>query len=451
MSKILMVTNDVVARRMAGPAIRCYELSRQLALAGHEVTLVAEGTTAIPAERVSLLRSVSSERMAALARQHDAIFVQGLSLRQYPSLSRAHIPLVVDLYDPFPLALLEQEKQIDLDLQWLRYSDISSVVREMLEAGDFFVCASQRQRDLWIGALMSVGRINPKTWATDESLRRLIDVVPFGLPSEPPSRRGATLPTEMSEGDVVALWGGGIYNWFDPLTLIRAVARVVPVVPNLKLVFMSSSHPNPGVPPRMWMPARAQQEASALGLLGRHVIFNEEWVPYDQRADWLLSASCGVSTHFNHAETRYSFRTRILDYLWAGLPIITTEGDVLADVVQAKDLGWTVPAQDVERLAEALEEMAVDAPRRAQIAERIDTVARDMTWSSAAEPLVRFCQRPERAADARESRRLNHGRASPPKRFHWALLRLGVSSLREQGVGSTFRRVRRWLRARDRA
>lgn len=446
-----MVTNDVVAPQMAGPAIRCYELGNQLARAGQEVTLVAEGTAEMPAGSVAIARSVTPAAMSALVRDHDVIFVQGLGLRQYPSLRQANVPLIVDLYDPFPLSLLEQEKQIAVELQGVRSREINGVVTEMLEAGDFFVCASQRQRDLWIGALMALGRVNPQTWAADESLKRLIDVVPFGLPSEPPSQRGATLPAGVSEGDVVALWGGGIYNWFDPLTLIRAVARVVPVVPNFKLVFMASGHPNPGVPPRMWMPARARQEASALGLLERHVIFNEEWVPYDQRADWLLSASCGVSTHFNHAETRYSFRTRIMDYLWAALPIITTEGDVLADLVQAKGLGWTVPAQDVERLAEALEAMAVDPRRRAQMAERIQAVARTMTWSAAARPLVRFCQHPERAADAGESRPLRHRPTGSPSsfpRFH--LMRRGVNSLREQGVRPTWLRVGVWLRARGR-
>jgi hypothetical protein len=39
----------------------------------------------------------------------------------------------------------------------------------------------------------------------------------------------------------------------------------------------------------------------------------------------LREADIGVSLHREDVETRYSFRTRVLDYLWAGLPIITTE------------------------------------------------------------------------------------------------------------------------------
>src|SRR5664280_3299763 len=46
--------------------------------------------------------------------------------------------------------------------------------------------------------------------------------------------------------------------------------------------------------------------------------------PYTERSDHLLDADVGVSTHFDHVETEFSFRTRILDYLWTGLPIVAT-------------------------------------------------------------------------------------------------------------------------------
>ena len=71
----------------------------------------------------------------------------------------------------------------------------------------------------------------------------------------------------------------------------------------------------------------------------KFVFFNEAWVPYDQRHNWLLDADCGVTTHFEHVETTFAFRTRVLDYLWAGLPIVTTDGDAFADLVRTERLG----------------------------------------------------------------------------------------------------------------
>jgi glycosyltransferase involved in cell wall biosynthesis len=450
-SRILIVATDVVASRMAGPGIRCFELARQLQQAGHQVTLAAAGSADLTGEAVTLVPQPTPVEMDALARSHDAVLVQGFALRAYPSLRHLDLPLIVDLYDPFPLSLLEQEKHLPGRERQAHSLRVRGILDELLRCGDFFLCASERQRDLWIGSLVAVGRVNPQTWSADDSLRRLIDVVPFGLPESPPQSSGATppgFPLEVSEGDLVVLWGGGIYNWFDPLTLIRAIARIAPNQPRMKLVFMSTDHPNPGVPGQMWMPERARQLAAELGLEGRQVLFNKEWVPYYRRADWLLAADCGVSTHFDHAETRYSFRTRILDYLWAGLPIITTAGDVLADLVQQRGLGWTVPAEDVTALAVALEELAAtgQAERRAMNG-RVLATAVEMTWGRAAQPLLRFCEQLQLAPDSPRNELITNGppsavqlRLEKPRR----LVLAGLTSLRQQGVAATVRRIGAW-------
>jgi len=294
--------------------------------------------------------------------------------------------------------------------------------------------------------------VNPQTWSLDNSLRALIDVVPFGLPESPPeplAGRPAAFPKDVSDRDLVLLWGGGIYNWFDPLSLIQAIARVVPFEPRIKLVFMSTTHPNPGIPPRMWMPQRARDLASALDLQG-HVFFNDDWIPYAHRGGWLLSADCGVSTHFNNAETRYSFRTRILDYLWASLPIITTEGDVLADLVQREGLGWTVPPKDIDALVDAILAMASNASQRRAMRKRIESVAVGMTWAHAAVPLVQFCNHLRKAPDSAAGvwRMAPSTRTGGRPYRLWQLVVLGLSSLRDRGVRATLREARVWWRRR---
>lgn len=97
------------------------------------------------------------------------------------------------------------------------------------------------------------------------------------------------------------------------------------------------------------MATEARRLAGELGLVGSHVFFNEGWVPYDKRQSYLLEADLGVSTHLDHLETAFSFRTRILDYIWASLPIVTTEGDALADLVTGEGLGSSVPPATPKR------------------------------------------------------------------------------------------------------
>src|SRR5205814_6983755 len=157
-------------------------------------------------------------------------------------------------------------------------------------------------------------------------------------------------------------------------TLLRAVDRVRHRVPQVRLYFLGLEHPNPRVP-TMRMAVQAQELAGELGLVDTHAFFNHGWVDYDDRQNYLLEADLGVSTHLDHLETAFSFRTRILDYLWAGLPIVATGGDALADLIETKALGVTVPANDVEALEEALFRVIDDEEFAALCRKNIEVVA----------------------------------------------------------------------------
>jgi glycosyltransferase involved in cell wall biosynthesis len=226
--------------------------------------------------------------------------------------------------------------------------------------------------------------------------------VAFGVPDDPPVQRRHALRGAVpgiEKGDYVLLWGGGLWNWFDPLTLVRAVQLAASRVPSLRLYFMAAPHPNPVVG-EMDIAGRTRALASELELTGRHVFFNDRWIDYQDRADFLLDADVGVSTHPDHVETQFAFRTRLLDCVWAGLPVICTRGDTLADMIAARGMGLTVPPESPEALADAIVELA-DAKRRARAAKALRKAAPEFQWSRVVEPLVRFCREPRLAADRR--------------------------------------------------
>jgi glycosyltransferase involved in cell wall biosynthesis len=275
------------------------------------------------------------------------------------------------------------------------------VLNEQLIRGDFFMCASEKQRDFWLGQLSALGRVNPVTYDEDETLRSLISVVPFGVAETPPVRTRSAVKgvvPGIGAGDRVILWGGGIYNWFDPLTLLRAIDRLRPDRPDVRLFFMGLKHPNPDIP-EMRMAVAARDLSDRLGLTGTHVFFNEGWVDYDDRQNYLLDADIGVSTHLDHIETAMSYRTRVLDYLWASLPTVATAGDALAELIENRRLGLTVPAGDVEALTAALRRLLDDDDLRALMAANAGAAAADLTWSRVLDPLVAFCRSPRRAPD----------------------------------------------------
>lgn len=401
MSRVLFVSNDYVSKKMAGPAIRCFELSKALSRR-HEVTLACENEPDIAAEGFSIVAfRRDAESLRALADRSDVIVLPPYTLAIYAFLKALGKPLVMDLYDPFVLEKLEVYRGEET---WSQFESDLAVLKEQLETGDFFVAGTEDQRSFFLGMLAALGRINPKTYGADKSLGNLVCTIPFGVSSTPPIHSTQVLKgvvEGIAQDDFVLLWAGGVWNWFDPFTLIRAMRRVSEVDGKVKLFFLGVKHPHPAMPTEQFRVANeAKSLAKELGLLDKFVFFNAEWVPYQMRQNFLLEADAGVSTHFDHVENRFSIRTRALDYIWAGLPMIMTDGDHISRLVKERDLGVTVQQKDADALAEAI--MSIRGASQAKIdgyKRQLARTAEEFRWEVIARPLDDYCLSPKLAAD----------------------------------------------------
>jgi len=397
--RIVVATCDAITAKMAGPAIRAWQIARALA-AEHEVVLVTTGLATL-SDPTFDVRVVDDRQLADLERWCDVFIFQGWVVTNRPYLLSSSKILVSDIYDPLHLEQLEQGRDAGEDARRRDVRNATEVLNEQLLRGDFFLCANAKQRDFWLGHLAALGRVNTYTYDEDPTLDSLISIVPFGISDAPPSHTRPAVKgviPGIGPDDKLILWGGGIYNWFDPLTLLRAVDRLRRRQPAVRLLFMGLRHPNPEIP-EMRMAVATRALADELDLSGSHVFFNEGWVPYDDRQNYLLEADIGVSTHLAHLETALSSRTRILDYLWASLPVVATEGDTLATLVEDQGLGLTVAPGDVDALEEALFRLLDDEGFRKTCRENAVTLAPGLAWSNVLQPLVEFCRRPRRAPD----------------------------------------------------
>jgi glycosyltransferase involved in cell wall biosynthesis len=280
------------------------------------------------------------------------------------------------------------------DREFVHLNDLQ-VFNDQIIHGDHFLCANPRQKDLFMGALMSLNRINPECLDLDPTLDNLISVVPFGLTEAEKSGSQKLLRQkypQIQPDDVLLIWGGVMTNWFDPLTLIKAVYKTREENPGIKLFFLSTKHPNPLLP-AFAMAREAQDLSHHLGLTDQSVFFNQEWVEYHKRGGYFGDADMGVSIHKTHFETYYSFRTRILDYLKYELPIICTEGDFFADLVQKENLGLVVASENVDDLAAAIVKLAQDKELRLRMRQNIQKIKPDFCWERVADPLVRYCRK----------------------------------------------------------
>ncbi len=397
--RIAVVTPDVLGDQMAGPAIRAWKIAEALGRE-HDVQLVTTTICARTSDEF-IVRHVDDGQMHEVEAWCDVLVFQGDVLGTHPWLVKSPKVIVGDIYAPMHLEVLEQSRDLDASARRHVVRITAESVNVQLARADFFLCASDKQRDFWLGQLAGVGRINPAVYDRDESLDSLVTVVPFGVEDEKPKRTAPALRgvvDGIGPDDKIVLWGGGVYNWFDPLTLIHAIARLRTRIPNVRLYFMGMQHPNPGVP-TMRVATETRSLAAELGLVGQHVFFNDGWVAYDERQNYLLEADVGVSTHFEHVETAFSFRTRILDYIWASLPIVATAGDSFGEVIERRGFGITVPPEDEEALEEALYQLLSDEERNAACRAAIEAAADSFQWVRVLEPLLQFCRAPRRAAD----------------------------------------------------
>ena len=405
MSRVLLICNDVVGENMAGPGIRYWEFAHVLGQRFPTTLAVPPFVSmeAIPSTETlpaSLCVCNSAQDLRELAQKSDVLITLGVVLLLYPFIADWGKPLVLDMYDPFLLEGLQRRAETDLLEQLTSYENYLEALRVQLRKGDFFLCAGEKQRDYWLGMLAAMGRINPYTYRQDPTLRRLIDVVPFGLPSEPPYHTQTILKgvyKGIKASDKVVLWGGGIWDWLDAPTLIRAMPLILKRRDDVKIFFMGVKRSNQDTA-KMKAVDEAITLSKELRLYDEYVFFND-WVPYNERQNYLLEADIGVSLHLDHIEARFAFRTRMLDYLWAGLPVVCTEGDVMGERLAAEDLAHLVPPGGVKEVAQTILSLLEKPDLRPIYRERSRALVNAYHWEVLTRPLVDFCRSPSLAPD----------------------------------------------------
>jgi len=392
---LLIVSDDIVSKEMAGPAIRVWNFAKILA-EKMNVILAIPNQVDLPEQTFKIVQYKDRSSLRELVDISDIVLCGGMTFSRYDCIRNSDKYIIMDIYDPYNIATLAEYRNETIERQFEVYKTIHVNVNEMLYYGDFYICASERQRDFWLGMLSALNRVNPYSFNQDPQLRGLIDVVPFGLPDAKPVHTKKVLKgvvNGINENDFLIIWGGGIYNWFDPLTLIKAMAEVGKKREDIKLFFMGVKHPNPQVK-ELQLVNDTVNLAKKRGVFEKNVFFNFGWVEYDERQNYLLESDAGIITHPVHIETRFAFRTRILDYLWADLPIISTKGDSLSEIVELNKLGITVGDGDVEELAKAIIKIADDRDFYERCKHNIRSIAKKYTWEKVCEPIIKFCEDP---------------------------------------------------------
>lgn len=409
---VLLISHDVIGKAMAGPGIRNYNLARVLgketelivAAVRHSGKTIDVDPAAFNVQQIITYRHGHWADLAEAATWADVIICSSDGAYEFQELRDVDAAIVIDGYDPLLPEYLALNTHMTRDRQIFLGRERIGHLDSQYATGDFFICASERQRNWWLGQLQVAGRINALTFGADKTLRSLVDLVPFGLPESPPQHTKQMVKgvwPGITAEDKLLLWGGGLWAWLDAITAIRAVAQVRQTRPGVKLIFPGTKHPNPVLDEMHTQNQLAIETAKELGVLGTGVFFGD-WV---DRAGWpslLLECDIALSLHYESIETQLAFRSRVIDNIWAGLPIVATTGDATSELIVEHDLGIVVDYEDVDGVAAAIMQLLDESPaqRQGQFRQAQTT----LTWERAVQPLLKFCKNPRRAADREQVR-----------------------------------------------
>ena len=393
MTRVALVSSEPIRPKMAGIGIRYAEFARRLPALGLDVRLVSPAAPGEMARALGIAEGPGSDRLQRFERGRlsailagcDAAVVQG-QLGNDVLLECPDLPVAIDLYDPWLIENLTYAPALGLDPY---RNDHATWVLQM-SRGDFFLCSSEDQRNFYLGFLAAVGRLNPERVAMDPDLSGLIAPVPFGVPEELPPHwpyLPEVLPAR-APGEKRLLFGG-LYDWYDPGTLLDALERLDSSGWS-DWTLLLISNPNPESTPQRLL-GEVEARCRKRGWWGGRVRLLD-WVPSERRYDLLRDVDLLVAPHRPTLETRLSLRTRFLDALAAGCPVVTSEGGAMSRMLAAEKAGRVVPPGDAEALAAALSEVAETgvAPYAAGAARLLQ----GFRWEQALAPLVAFCRAP---------------------------------------------------------
>lgn len=373
MSRVMLACPEPLGHgQPAGIGIRFIEIARVLRDDGHELTILSPDGGAIEGCRAAVL---SGETLRSASERSDVAVLQGHIGNAFFQSARP-IPTVVDLYDPYIVENLHYFSERGDEVFRHDHATLMMSLRE----GDFFLCASEAQRHFYLGLLLAAGRLNPILFDRDPRLESLLAIAPFGVHAAPePSSRSLDEP---------AVLFGGIYDWYDPVTAIEAVAIARRSIPGMTVTF--TRHPNPGITPQ----GKLADAIAHAKKQGYDFVRFEPWAPYEQRDRFFGRFALALLTFPQSVETDLSMRTRVYDYLRAGLPIVTSPAPGTDEILLRYGAGSVVDSSDGEDFARELVAILSNPSRHASMSDGGLRFVGDHHWRLTLEPLRAFCRSP---------------------------------------------------------
>jgi glycosyltransferase involved in cell wall biosynthesis len=325
--------------------------------------------------------------------------------------SNPDLPIWIDLNGMHPAEV--QLQGTDSRRSRERLLRILALENLLLSRGDMFSTPSRRQRDAVLGELFLLGRL-------DGSSAGEVPVVPVPYCALP--------DTEFAKGPDNAactrIISTGSFNlWFDHKTLFLALESAMDENPDL--VFTCTGGATPFSTGRYQVfleKASSSPHSSRFEMRG--------WIDRNELDGVYSKASMAVYADLPVCETILGARTRTLDWISRGIPVVCTSGAEVSEDIEKHGLGIVVNQQDPEALRDAFLKLASSPELCSSIVDNQRSWCREEgSIDRIFSPLIEWCNSPTRLSSPAIGRSTVSRIDSPGY-----LARLFREVIREQGL-----------------
>jgi glycosyltransferase involved in cell wall biosynthesis len=404
MSKILVLGYEL-PELAVGPvearSYRTWQFVEPLLACGHQVCLIAS-------HRENQLDVV--QRVSPSLSYHRLNFMKLSWLKQSNAISDRFQPdaiLSIMLNHGLRATRLSRKKPLWIDLYGDRVAEgqVYSKVRNsnrgqkilfeyldiILRNADVYSTCSTPQKFEVVGHLGMARRLTSETIGYD-----FVQAILPGAPSKQMqirdmiNLRGEKLPDDA----FIVLWCGGYNVWTDVEVLFRGLSAAMEKDSRIHYVSAGAgvAMQNNTSYERLLEMITNSPHKDRFHMLG--------WQPSTAIPGLYQQADIGINLDAFHYETMLGTRTRLVEMMHYGLPVVTTLGCELSHIIRDQELGLTFQIGDTQTFSQQILALAADKSLHNRLAQRArDYTRHELSFEHTTQPLLEWAKKPTFAPD----------------------------------------------------
>ena len=262
----------------------------------------------------------------------------------------------------------------------------------IISAADIFSSVSDRQKYALIGELGAAGRLNKFT-----SGYQFVYTVPCGMPEEEfvHEKNAIRGKNNIQDDDFIVLWTGGYNTWTDIDTLYEGLTMAMKKNPKIKFVSTGGEIPEQDVKtyPRFLKKIDGSD-------LKDNFIMNG-WIAGRDVPNYYFEADIGINIDKDIYEVSLGSKSRILDWMRAGLAVLSSNVCELTEIIEREKAGYTFKPGSPQDLAQKILYLAENRSELEETAIRGKKYGREnFNFKKTTERFQEWVQNPAYSPDA---------------------------------------------------